>query len=55
MQTFSTSFVDQREVTLTLATREIYIGDVAMLQIGRLRVVPHFSSGIVKRAKRERA
>ena len=26
-----------------------------MLQIGRLRVVPHFSSGIVKRAKRERA
>ena len=53
MQTFSTSFVDQGEVTLTWATREI--GDVAMLQIGRLRVVPHFSSGIVKRAKRERA
>ena len=51
MQTFSTSFVDQGEVNW--ATREI--GDVAMLQICRLRVVPHFSSGIVKRAKRERA
>ena len=28
---------------------------VRLLTVGKLRVVPHFSSGIVERAKRERA